>query len=162
MGLSNAATAAAAAALSQDHVPMFGAVTTADQFTGQAYPGLAQVAPDVTAQISLLAATIRHLGAAILVYDNTTADYYTADMRKDFETYFGSHLTGAENPYTPGLPDTNEDFTLIAPQVCYQQGPVTDHPLRGPVTRSAAGGMPTRRSPCAASCLGRSLASGPM
>ena len=123
MGLSNAATAAAATALSRDGMPMFAAVPTADQFTGQAYPGLVQVTPDVTAQINLLAATLKHLGAAILVYDKTTTDYYTSDVRKDFETDFGSHLTGIEHPYTPGLPDTSEDFRLIAQQVCYQQGP---------------------------------------
>jgi ABC-type branched-subunit amino acid transport system substrate-binding protein len=123
MGLSNAATAAAATALSRDGMPMFTAVATADQFTSQVYSGLVQVTPDVTAQINLLAATLKHLGTAILVYDETTTDYYTADMRKAFEDDFGSHLVGVQHPYAPGLPDTSEDFRLIAQQVCYQQGP---------------------------------------
>jgi len=51
MGLSTANTQTAAAALSADGIPMFGAVTTGDDFDSNTYQGFYQIVPDVAAQV---------------------------------------------------------------------------------------------------------------
>jgi hypothetical protein len=59
MGLSTASTENAATALSAVSMPMFGAVTTGDQFDGDVYQGFFQIVPDVDAQVRTLASRLR-------------------------------------------------------------------------------------------------------
>jgi ABC-type branched-subunit amino acid transport system substrate-binding protein len=124
LGLSNVETLAAAKALSADHMPMFTAVATADQFTGQTYTGLVQVTPDVTAQLNLLKATLTRPRRVILVYDAATSDLYTGDMQRDFVRDFSSSLPKLEYAYMPGsADDTSQEFNGIALEVCSPQRP---------------------------------------
>ena len=59
MGLSVAATQTAAMTLAGSHLPMFGAVTTADEFNGVNFPGFYQAVPDVESQVQALLTAVK-------------------------------------------------------------------------------------------------------
>jgi ABC-type branched-subunit amino acid transport system substrate-binding protein len=127
-GVSNAATDAAATVLDRHGMPMFGYVTSADRFSGPPspglYPGMVQIIPDVTAQVSQLARELGQLRSTVLVYDSSTDDYYTSDLYADFRQKFAASLTGEPQPYTPGE-NPNSQFRVTAEEVCSpQQTPV--------------------------------------
>ena len=44
--------------LAGSHLPMFGAVTTADEFNGVNFPGFYQAVPDVESQVQALLAAV--------------------------------------------------------------------------------------------------------
>jgi hypothetical protein len=121
--VSTSETAAAAATLARDGMPMFEAVTSADQFNGDSFTGLVQVVPDVREQVAMLATTIPSPRSAVLVYDQQASDYYTGDLKAGFSRVFGKSLTGPQQPYTPGVSYTNIEFKAIADEVCYTSGP---------------------------------------
>lgn len=124
LGVSTAQTVAAAKTLSRNGMPMFAAVASANQLNGDTFGGLAQVVPDVAAQVTTLAATLPAPGSAVLVYDQQASDYYTGGLRTDFSQTFARSLASNEpQPYTPGVSDTNIEFKAIADEVCYTSGP---------------------------------------
>ena len=123
-GVSNAATGAAASALDRYGMPMFGFVTSADRFSGPPspglYPGMVQVIPDVTAQVSQLTRKLGRLRSTVLVYDSSTDDYYTGDLSAGFTHKFTESLSGEPQPYAPGE-DPNSQFRVTAEEVCSPQ-----------------------------------------
>jgi hypothetical protein len=123
LGVSTAQTAAAARALSGNHMPMFGAVTSANEFNGDTFRGMDQAVPDVAAQVALLARKLTVPHGAVLVYDQQASDYYTSDLRTGFAHAFARNLASVQQPYTPGVSDTNIEFKQIADEVCYTDGP---------------------------------------
>ena len=123
LGVSTAKTAAAAATLSRDGMPMFAADTAANEFNGNTFNGLVQMVPDVTEEVTQLAQRLPAPQSAVLVYDQEATDYYTRDLRTAFTQDFARSLTDQAQPYTPGVSDTNVEFQAIADEVCYTSGP---------------------------------------
>jgi hypothetical protein len=123
LGVSTAQTAAAARTLSGNRMPMFGAVTSANEFNGDKFRGMDQAVPDVAAQVALLARRLTVPHGAVLVYDQQASDYYTSDLRTGFAQAFARNLASVQQPYTPGVSDTNIEFKQIADEVCYTDGP---------------------------------------
>jgi hypothetical protein len=123
LGVSTAQSAAAAATLAHDGMPMFGAVISSDEFNGDTFPGMAQVVPDVAEQVARLTTAIPAPRDAVLVYDQQTSDYYTSDLGTGFSKAFAKALTGIPQPFTPSGADTNIQFKAIADEVCYTSGP---------------------------------------
>ena len=121
MGISVIGTAEAADALAANAIAMFGAVTTADQFSGLEYPGFDQVTPDVKAQVAALSRVLGHPGPAILILDQDTTDLYTEDLQGDFMQAFGQQLQGNTYLYTPAF-IAYDQFTVIAANACAQWG----------------------------------------
>lgn len=123
MGVSIDNTAAAAKALVDDHMPMFGAVMSADKLNGTYFKGLDQIVPDDSAQVAALAAGIPAPGRAVLVYDQQDTDLYTANLRADFTRTFRKSRTSVAHPFTSGARGTNLEFKMIAAEVCFTVGP---------------------------------------
>jgi len=122
LGVSTAQTAAAANALARDKMPMFGAVTSADEFNGHRFAGMVQAVPDVAAQVALLARDLTVPRSAVLVYDQEASDYYTKDLHADFSRAFAKNVTYVR-PYTPDENDTVVEFNQIVDDVCSTSGP---------------------------------------
>jgi ABC-type branched-subunit amino acid transport system substrate-binding protein len=131
LGLSIDATVTAAQTLAGNGMPMFGAVTSADEFNDSLFAdlhlggasALIQVVPDVSAQVRRLAAVIGRPPEAFVVYDQQATDLYTGDLQTDFTRVFSASVNGRpESPYTPGSEDSIE-FKGIAEDVC--AGPTT-------------------------------------
>lgn len=123
LGVSTAQTAAAATTLARNGMPMFGAVTSANQFNGDKFSGMVQVVPDVAAQVAFLAENLPNPHSAVLVYDQQASDYYTSDLRSGFSQAFAKSLNNEPQPFTPGVSDTAIEFKAIADEVCYTGGP---------------------------------------
>jgi hypothetical protein len=123
LGVSTAKTAAVAAALSRDGMPMFAADTAANEFNGNTFNGMVQMVPDVTEEVTQLAQQLPTPQSAVLVYDQEATDYYTRDLRTAFTQDFAKSLTDEAQPYMPGVSDTNVEFQAIADEVCYTSGP---------------------------------------
>lgn len=128
MGLSAASTETAASILSADGMPMFGAVTTGDQFNAANYPGFYQVVPDVDAQVQqlykkLLAMKMR---PDALISSDQSADVYSTDLKSDFEATFGWPVpSGSTVPqgyyfFTPAKADLQ--FSTITTTICSAKG----------------------------------------
>jgi hypothetical protein len=129
MGLSLAATRAAATSLSDDDMPMFGAVTTGDQFNGYVfpdsyegttYPGLYQVVPAVDAQVQALSRVLgKQLSTSTvaLASDAAATDVYSTNLETDFLATFNSQASLRQYQYTPGAAS---QFAAIAQGVCSQ------------------------------------------
>jgi hypothetical protein len=81
------------------------------------YPGMVQVVPDVTVQVSQLARELGRPRSAVLVYDSSTNDYYTSDLNADFARTFRDSLRGQPQPYTPSE-GTDSQFAFTAVEVC--------------------------------------------
>jgi hypothetical protein len=118
MGLSTANTETAAAAFSAVSTPMFGAVTTGDQFNGLFYQGFFQSAPDVEAQVHIL---VSHLGLAApqsvaLISSDQKTDIYSIDLQSDFRTALGYQPPLGEFPYDPAT--AQQQFAVDATTIC--------------------------------------------
>ena len=114
MGISVQATVDAAHALGSGgaNIPMFGAVTTADQLDNTTNDDLVRVVPDVHDQLSQLVKFLKRPGKplapgpggkpprVLMVYDSQTEDLYTYSLHQDFQTEFAGQLTpDDEKPY---------------------------------------------------------------
>lgn len=125
MGVSVASTEKVATKLGHDGLPMFGAVTSADDFNAATYTGLDQVVPDDHAQVAALKAAIPAPSDAVLVYDQQATDIYTTNVKHDLSAVFSKSLTGVAQPFIPGL-DTDQDFLKIADDACYTDAQAPD------------------------------------
>jgi hypothetical protein len=125
MGLSTLNTENAATALAADGMPMFGALTTGDQFNGTLYQGFYQVIPDVDAQVQKLRSDLKVTkGQSVaLISSDQTADIYSTDLQTDFKTTFGS-LVGLREPFDPATASQQvaNRFANIAMTICGQPG----------------------------------------
>lgn len=123
MGLSTEATETAATALYQVSMPMFGAVTTGDQFNGTEYQGFFQVVPDVDAQVHAL---VSDLGLAApqpvaLISSDQQSDIYSTDLKTDFMSTLGYSPPLLPPPlgefsYNPATAE--QDFAGYATTIC--------------------------------------------
>jgi hypothetical protein len=128
MGLSTASTQTAAAAFEANGMPMFGALTTGDEFNSAYYQGFYQVVPDVGAQVQQLFANLKSELTSYgkdhgdtkpqieLVSSNQETDTYSADLQTDFSTAFGSVATLDGNTFDPAMATVT--FASIAPTIC--------------------------------------------
>lgn len=121
MGLSTANTETAATALSAVSMPMFGAVTTGDQFNGLDYQGFFQIAPNVDAQVHTL---VSHLGLAApqpvaLISNDQKTDIYSIDLQSDFMTALGYPPPLGEFSYDPATAE--QQFAGYATTICTRQ-----------------------------------------
>jgi hypothetical protein len=125
MGLSTANTETAASALSQVSMPMFGAVTTGNQFNSLFYPGFFQIAPDVNAQVQAL---VTRLDLAApqpigLISSDQKTDIYSTDLNSDFTDALG-YAPGHAAPlgefsYDPATAE--QQFATDATTICTSQ-----------------------------------------
>ncbi|HEX3513137.1 MAG TPA: hypothetical protein VHT26_03945 [Trebonia sp.] len=132
MGLSTANTETAATALSQVSMPMFGAVTTGDQFNSLDYQGFFQIAPDVAAQVHTL---VSRLGLTApqpvtLISSDQKTDIYSSDLQSDFTTALGYRPPLGEFSYDPATPEPQ--FASDAQNICTSQR--SKHPGKAPST----------------------------
>jgi hypothetical protein len=121
MGLSTANTETAATALSAVSMPMFGAVTTGDQFNGLDYQGFFQIAPDVDAQVNTL---VSHLRLATpqpvaLISSDQKTDIYSIDLQSNFMTALGYPPPLREFSYNPATAE--QQFASYATSICTSQ-----------------------------------------
>jgi len=121
-GVSNSQSAAAGSTLARNGMPVFGGLTAADVFNGNSINGMIQVVPDVAEEVSQLSSWLPAPHTAVLVYDQQATDYYTSDLRTNFTQDYAKSLTDEEQPYMPGVSDTNVEFEAIADEVCYTSG----------------------------------------
>jgi hypothetical protein len=132
MGLSTANTETAADALSQLSIPMFGAVTTGDQFNGLDYRGFFQVVPDVEAQVHTL---VSRLGLTApqpvaLISSDQKTDIYSSDLQDDFMTALGYLTRREEYSYDPATAE--QQFASDATAICANQN--STHSGKAPST----------------------------
>jgi ABC-type branched-subunit amino acid transport system substrate-binding protein len=126
MGLSTANTQTAATALTADGMPMFGALTTGDQFNGDNYQGFFyQVVPDVDAQVQKLRGDLKVTKGqhVALISSNQATDIYSTDLQTDFSTAFGSRAAlryYSFDPAAAGQP--GQQLAIIATTICGQPG----------------------------------------
>ena len=118
MGLSTANTETAATALSAISMPMFGAVTTGDQFNGLQYQGYFQIVPNVAVQVQTL---LSHLGLAsphpvALISSDQKTDIYSVDLQSDFTTALGYQPPLGEFSYDPATAE--QQFAGYATTIC--------------------------------------------
>jgi hypothetical protein len=132
MGLSTANTETAATALSAVSMPMFGAVTTGDQFNGLDYQGFFQVVPNVDAQVNSL---VSRLGLAApqpvaLISSDQKTDIYSVDLQSNFMTALGYPPPLGEFSYDPATAE--QQFAGYATTICTSQR--SKHPGKAPST----------------------------
>jgi len=121
MGLSTANTETAANALSAVSMPMFGAVTTGDQFDLVDYPGFFQVVPNVEAQVHKL---VSQLGLTVpqpvaLISSDQATDIYSIDLRVNFIAALGYLPPLKEFSYDPAVAE--QQFAGFATTICTGQ-----------------------------------------
>jgi hypothetical protein len=121
MGLSTANTETAANALSAVSMPMFGAVTTGDQFDLVDYPGFFQVVPNVEAQVRKL---VSQLGLTVpqpvaLISSDQATDIYSIDLRVNFIAALGYLPPLKEFSYDPAMAE--QQFAGFATTICTGQ-----------------------------------------
>jgi hypothetical protein len=123
MGLSTAATQTAATALAADGMPMFGALTTGDQFNGANYQGFYQVIPYVYAQVLQLRADLQVTKGQplALIFSNQATDIYSTNLQADFLTAFDSLAASPSYSFDPTTM-AGPQFAAIAPTICGQPG----------------------------------------
>ncbi len=128
MGLSVAATQIAAMTLAASHLPMFGAVTTADEFDSVNLPSFYQVVPDVESQVQTLlnAANIPPDQQVALIDSDQPGDIYSAFLRIDFTTALKPQVMPADLAFDPTSdPATvGEKFTDYTSSVCSENNNV--------------------------------------
>ena len=132
MGLSTANTETAATALSAVSMPMFGAVTTGDQFNGFDYQGFFQVVPNVDAQVNSL---VSRLGLATpqpvaLISSDQKTDIYSVDLQSNFMTALGYPPPLGEFSYDPATAE--QQFAGYATTICTRHR--SKHPGKAPST----------------------------
>jgi hypothetical protein len=124
MGLSVAATQTAAMTLAGGHLPMFGAVTTADEFNGVNLPGFYQAVPDVESQVqALLTAVPPPAGQRITLIDSDQpSDIYSAFLNTDFTTALLPTADLKALPFNPASAPAvaGQNFANDASSVCNQ------------------------------------------
>jgi len=124
MGLSVAATQTAAMTLAGSHLPMFGAVTTADEFNGVNLPGFYQAVPDVESQVqALLTAVPPPAGQRITLIDSDQpSDIYSAFLNTDFTTALPPTADLKARPFNPASAPAvaGQNFAEDASSVCNQ------------------------------------------
>jgi hypothetical protein len=129
MGLSVAATQTAAMTLAGSHLPMFGAVTTADEFNGVNFPGFYQAVPDVESQVqALLDAVPVPQGQHITLIDSDQpSDIYSAYLNTDFTTALKSTADLTVAPFNPTSDPAvaGKVFADDAGSVCHQRSSPT-------------------------------------
>ena len=129
MGLSVAATQTAAMTLAGSHLPMFGGVTTADEFNGVNFPGFYQAVPDVESQVqALLAAVPVPQGQHITLIDSDQpSDIYSAYLNTDFTTALKSTADLTVDPFDPTSDPAvaGKVFADDASSVCHQRSSPT-------------------------------------
>jgi hypothetical protein len=129
MGLSVAATQTTAMTLAGNHLPMFGAVTTADEFNGVNFPGFYQAVPDVESQVqALLAAVPVPQGQHITLIDSDQpSDIYSAYLNTDFTTALKSTADLTVDPFDPTSDPAvaGKVFADDASSVCHQRSSPT-------------------------------------
>src|SRR5262249_32877912 len=119
MGVSVKPTIAGARALGNAGIPMIGSVITADQLDASNISGLSRVVPDVAEEITTLKQYFQAhegMGAAFMVEDSDTSDFYTLDLKRDMLAAFGSHIN-SEAPYGPNT-DLTTVFRIISNNIC--------------------------------------------
>lgn len=124
LGLSTQATEDVATELGADTMPMFGAVTTGDQFDGDFYQGLYQVVPDVYDQVQALESvlTLGSTQTVGLVYSTQQTDIYSSDLHQDFLAAFGSLVGLQGDAFTPDSSGSGDEFAGIPKRVCALPG----------------------------------------
>jgi len=118
MGLSTASTGTAATALAQVSMPMFGAVTTGNQFNGGSYRGFFQLAPSVIAQVDTLVARLRLTTPqpVALVSSDQKDDIYSVDLRTGFTNALRYPLPLGQFFYDPATAE--QQFAGYATKIC--------------------------------------------
>jgi hypothetical protein len=126
MGLSDVATQTAAMTLAGNHLPMFGAVTTADEFNGVNFSGFYQAIPDVESQVQALLNNARippdqHVA---LIYSDQPGDLYSANLYTDFTTALKSQATLTDLAFDPTSDPAavGEAFADDTSSVCGKNG----------------------------------------
>lgn len=121
MGLSTLSTQDAAKALATDRMPMFGAVTTGDQFYSANYTGFYQVIPDVDAQVQQLRDDLKVAKGqpVALIISEQKADIYSNDLQTDFGSALGSLAALRDYFFDPAT--ASQQFAAIARTICGQQ-----------------------------------------
>src|SRR5262249_51994466 len=92
---------------------------TADQLDASNINGLSRVVPDVAEEITTLKQYFQAhegMGAAFMVEDSDTSDFYTLDLKRDMLAAFGSHIN-SEAPYGPNT-DLTTVFRIISNNIC--------------------------------------------
>jgi hypothetical protein len=151
MGLSTAPTQTAATDLAADGMPMFGALTTGDQFYGANYQGFYQVIPDVDAQVLKLQADLKVTKGqpVAIISSNQMTDIYSTDLQADFKTAFDSPALRYFS-FDPTM--ASLQFATIATTIC---GPPGDPPVVLYAGREAA--LPTLVQQFQHSCDGKKV-----
>lgn len=133
MGLSVAATQATAMTLAGNHLPMFGAVTTADEFNGVNFPGFYQAVPDVESQVQALLTAVKvpqdqHVA---LIYSDQPGDIYSAYLHTDFTTALKSEamLTDLAFDPTSDPAAVGKAFADDTSSVCSKNGDPKSSPI---------------------------------
>lgn len=121
MGLSTANSETAATALSAVSMPMFGAVTTGDQFNGLDYQGFFQIVPNVEAQVRSL---VSRLGLAApqpvaLISSDQKTDIYSVDLQSNFSTALRYPPPLGQFSYDPATAE--QQFAGYATTICTSQ-----------------------------------------
>ena len=122
MGLSTITTETAATALAADGMPMFGAVTTGDNFYGANYQGFYQVVPDVEAQVQKLLTDLKVTKGQYvpLISSDQQADIYSTDLQNDFSTALDSLAVLRDYSFDPAT--ASQQFAIYATTICRQPG----------------------------------------
>lgn len=139
LGLSAPETVWGADALSAAGIPMVGYLSS-DRFSST-YPGndsairgLARVSPSLHQEVTAVARHLEERSAtpstAILVHDESPDDYYTADLRTNFQNAFADILAkeGSLSARYTGGPDSSgldTQFEYIAGRLCTPNAPKT-------------------------------------
>jgi hypothetical protein len=133
MGLSVAATQTIAMILAGNHLPMFGAVTTADEFNGVNFPGFYQAVPDVESQVQALLTAVKvpqdqHVP---LIYSDQPSDIYSAYLYTDFTTALKSAamLTDLAFDPTSDPAAVGKAFADDTSSVCSKNGVPKSSPI---------------------------------
>jgi hypothetical protein len=123
MGLSTANTETAATALSAVSMPMFGAVTTGDQFNGLDYQGFFQIVPDVYAQVHALVSYLSLTAPqpVALISSDQKTDIYSVDLLSDFMKALGYQSAPPLGEFSYDPATAEQQFAGYATTICTSQ-----------------------------------------
>jgi transcriptional regulator with XRE-family HTH domain len=148
LGVSTTQTEDGAKDLAAHHIPMVGAITTADELNYKDIPGFVRVAPSTAELVQSLSAYLQHrhnqqrqdFDSAILVYDTNSddsGDLFTKSLRNDLASGMRSLIkstppqgftgTSGQSPGNPDLFSVN-DWQYL----CSKRGETTGHTVRWP------------------------------
>ena len=133
MGLSVAATQTTAMTLASNHLPMFGAVTTGDEFNGVNFPGFYQAIPEVEFQVQALLAAVKvpQDQRVALIYSDQPGDIYSAFLHVDFTDALKSEamLTDLAFDPTSDPAAVGKAFANDTSSVCSKNGVPKSSPI---------------------------------